>query len=140
MSDLRRQFSRWLSQQVIVTAAAAVCAAATITTAPVAAQVAVRAERLYTMAGQPIDDGLVLIKEGKIAAIGKAGDTKNHQVIHILREGVAPAGVRIPLSAATASFAMAMPRSRSSLLIGRGEYQPVTQSLRQAAAARACKE
>lgn len=35
----------------------------------------VRAKRLYTMAGEPIEDGVVVIRNGKIASLGKASDT-----------------------------------------------------------------
>ena len=35
-------------------------------------QVAVRGETVYTMAGKPIQDGIVVIRDGKIAAVGKA--------------------------------------------------------------------
>lgn len=38
------------------------------------AQLAVKGETVYTMAGDPITDGIVLINQGKIAAVGKAGE------------------------------------------------------------------
>lgn len=38
----------------------------------VEAQIAVRGETVYTMAGPAIEDGVVLIEDGKIAAVGKA--------------------------------------------------------------------
>ncbi|REK17888.1 MAG: amidohydrolase [Planctomycetota bacterium] len=37
-----------------------------------AAQVAVHAGKVYTMAGAPIEDGIVVIQDGKISAIGRA--------------------------------------------------------------------
>lgn len=37
-----------------------------------AADLAVKADRLYTVSGPAIDDGVVLIEDGKIAAVGKA--------------------------------------------------------------------
>ena len=40
------------------------------------AQVAVRGETVYTMSGDPITDGIVLIRDGKITAVGKAADVK----------------------------------------------------------------
>ena len=41
--------------------------------APLPAQVTVRGETVYTMAGPPIADGVVLIRDGKIAQVGPAG-------------------------------------------------------------------
>lgn len=38
------------------------------------AQLAVKGETVYTMAGDPIPDGIVLIKNGKITAVGRAGE------------------------------------------------------------------
>ena len=41
--------------------------------APASAQVAVRGETVYTMAGAPIKDGVVLVgKDGKIERVGPA--------------------------------------------------------------------
>ncbi len=39
---------------------------------PAAAQVAVRGQTVYTMSGPPISDGIVVIENGKISAIGRA--------------------------------------------------------------------
>ena len=36
------------------------------------AQVAVRGEIVYTLAGAPVKDGVVLVKDGKIEAVGPA--------------------------------------------------------------------
>lgn len=38
------------------------------------AQLAVKGETVYTMAGDPIADGVVLINDGKITAVGRAGE------------------------------------------------------------------
>ena len=40
---------------------------------PLTAQVAVRGKTVYTMAGAPIEDGIIVIEDGKITAIGRAG-------------------------------------------------------------------
>ena len=40
------------------------------------AQIAVRGQTVYTMSGPPIEDGVVLIRDGKIATIGAAGDVQ----------------------------------------------------------------
>lgn len=42
---------------------------------PLLAQVAVKGETIYTMAGAPVQDGVVVIRDGKIAAIGPASAT-----------------------------------------------------------------
>jgi imidazolonepropionase-like amidohydrolase len=44
-----------------------------ILTATADAQVAVHGKKVYTMAGAVIDDGMVVIENGKISAIGRAG-------------------------------------------------------------------
>jgi imidazolonepropionase-like amidohydrolase len=53
---------------VVITAAAAAVIAS--------AQIAVRGERVYTMAGPPIEDGVVLIRDGKIAQAGPASQVR----------------------------------------------------------------
>ena len=45
---------------------------ALVTVDAIAADVAVRAKKLYTMEGDPITDGVVVIRDGKIAAVGQA--------------------------------------------------------------------
>lgn len=42
----------------------------------VSAQLAVRGETVYTMAGEPITNGVVLIKDGKIERVGAAGQVQ----------------------------------------------------------------
>jgi imidazolonepropionase-like amidohydrolase len=39
-----------------------------------ASDIAVRGARVYTAAGAPIDNGVIIIRDGKIAAVGPAGD------------------------------------------------------------------
>ena len=43
---------------------------------PTVAQVAVRGETVYTMAGPPITDGVVVIRDGKIAQVGPVGQVQ----------------------------------------------------------------
>ena len=43
---------------------------------PTMAQVAVRGETVYTMAGPPITDGVVVIRDGKIAQVGPVGQVQ----------------------------------------------------------------
>ena len=38
------------------------------------AQVAVRAETIYTMSGEPIKNGVILVRDGKIERVGSAAD------------------------------------------------------------------
>ena len=40
------------------------------------AQVVVRATMLYTMSGPPITDGVVVVRDGKVATVGRAADVK----------------------------------------------------------------
>lgn len=40
----------------------------------VASDIAVRGERIYPVSGAPIDNGVVIIRDGKIAAVGRAAD------------------------------------------------------------------
>src|SRR5689334_9144897 len=41
-----------------------------------AQQLAVRGETVYTMAGQPIQDGVILIRDGKIEQVGAASQVR----------------------------------------------------------------
>ncbi len=47
-----------------------------LTPAPVVAQIAVRGEMVHTMSGQPVPDGVVLVRDGKIERIGPAASVK----------------------------------------------------------------
>ena len=57
------------------------------------AQVAVRGETVYTMAGDPIANGVVVIRDGKIAAIGPAGDVPIPSGFRILEAKVVTPGL-----------------------------------------------
>ena len=57
------------------------------------AQVAVRGETVYTMAGRPIKDGVVVVKKGKITAIGNAGDVKIPDGFKVLKAKVVTPGL-----------------------------------------------
>jgi imidazolonepropionase-like amidohydrolase len=62
--------------------------------APLAAQdVAVRAERLHTMAGPVIEDGVVLVRAGKIVAVGPAATVRIPPGVETLRAKVATPGL-----------------------------------------------
>ncbi|MCA1622354.1 MAG: amidohydrolase family protein [Acidobacteria bacterium] len=52
------------------------CVSAVIFTEKITAQIAVRGETIWTMTGEPIQNGVVLIKNGKIQAVGSANQVK----------------------------------------------------------------
>ena len=60
---------------------------------PCVAQVAVHGETVYTMAGPPIKDGIVIVKDGKITAIGSAADIKVPEGYRILEAKVVTPGL-----------------------------------------------
>ncbi|HRV06848.1 MAG TPA: amidohydrolase family protein [Acidobacteriota bacterium] len=47
---------------------------ASLSFGPLEAQVAVKAKRLYTMAGPAVEDGILLAENGKISAVGRASE------------------------------------------------------------------
>ncbi len=57
------------------------------------AQVAVQGKTVYTMAGPPIKDGIVVIKDGKIAAIGAAADIRMPDGFRVLKAEVVTPGL-----------------------------------------------
>ena len=59
------------------------------------AQVAIRGETVYTMSGKPIKDGMVVIRDGKIAAVGKADAVKVPDEFKVLKaKVVTPQGLQ----------------------------------------------
>jgi imidazolonepropionase-like amidohydrolase len=58
-----------------------------------AAQVAVHGKTVYTMAGTPIQDGMVVVKDGKIVAIGQAADIKVPEGVRVLEAAVVTPGL-----------------------------------------------
>merc|ERR1711964_886205 len=57
------------------------------------AQVAIRGETVYTMAGAPIQDGMVVIQNGKIIAIGTADAIRVPDGVEVLRAKVVTPGL-----------------------------------------------
>lgn len=57
------------------------------------AQVAIRGEVVHTMAGAPIQDGIVLIQDGKISAIGRADQIKVPEGYRLLEAAVVTPGL-----------------------------------------------
>jgi imidazolonepropionase-like amidohydrolase len=58
-----------------------------------AAQVAIRGEKVYTMAGPPIDNGVVVIRDGKIAAVGKSADVTIPSGFEVLEARIVTPGL-----------------------------------------------
>ena len=52
------------------------------------AQIAVRGDRVYTLAGPVITDGMVIIRDGKIAAVGAAAELAAPEGFVLLRAAV----------------------------------------------------
>ncbi len=57
------------------------------------AQVVVRAKKVHTMAGPPIEDGMVIVRDGKISAVGKAADLKVPDGFRVLEAEVVTPGL-----------------------------------------------
>jgi imidazolonepropionase-like amidohydrolase len=57
------------------------------------AQVAVRGERVYTMAGAVIEDGVVVVRDGKIAAVGPASRVRIPAGYEVLEAAVVTPGL-----------------------------------------------
>lgn len=83
--------TRWLLFIVRLSAPLILIAAA----APshLSAQVAVQGKMIYTMAGQPIENGTVVVRAGKIAAIGQSGDVKVPEGFAVLQAAVVTPGL-----------------------------------------------
>ena len=78
---IRRHSTMTCAMALLITCAASeVCPAQTL---------AIRGQTVYTMAGPPIKDGAVLIRDGKIQAVGKAGEILAHaEGLRVLRAKV----------------------------------------------------
>lgn len=61
--------------------------------ATAAAQVAVRGQTVHTMAGPPITDGVVVIRDGKIAAVGLAANVQIPEGFRVLEAAVVTPGL-----------------------------------------------
>ncbi len=75
--------------KLLAIAIAACLSAAT----PLVAQVAIQGETVYTMSGAPIEDAIIIIKEGKVAAIGKAADVNVPEGFDVLKAKVVTPGL-----------------------------------------------
>lgn len=63
------------------------------TATPTAQDIAVRGRIVHTMAGAPIEDGLVLVQSGKIAAVGKASEVVVPAGVPVRRAAVVTPGL-----------------------------------------------
>ncbi len=63
------------------------------TTSVATAQIAVRAKTVHTMAGAPIDNGMIVIQDGKITAIGRADQISVPPGFRVLEAAVATPGL-----------------------------------------------
>ena len=57
------------------------------------AQLAVRGKKIYTMTGPVVEDGVVIIREGKVAAIGRAADVAIPAGFKVLEAAVVTPGL-----------------------------------------------
>jgi imidazolonepropionase-like amidohydrolase len=84
--------------------------------APLAAQdIAVRAETLHTMEGAAITDGVVIIRGGKIAAVGPAASTAIPAGLEVVRAAVATPGLVDARSTVGLSGALNQPQDQDQL-------------------------
>lgn len=86
----RHRLSRSTAPVSIVCLAAVLLVTAAV---PCHAQVAVRGQLVYTMTGPPIEDGIVVVKEGKISAIGAAADIQVPDGFRVLEASVVTPGL-----------------------------------------------
>lgn len=73
--------------------ALAALALALVAALPAAAQIAVRAETVYPVTGEPIKDGVVLVKNGKIERVGRAADVRIPEGYRVLQAKVVTPGL-----------------------------------------------
>jgi imidazolonepropionase-like amidohydrolase len=86
---------RRLSQTVIRCTSAAVSLLVLSVSCPLhaQAQIAVRADTIYTMAGQPVKDGVVLIRNGKIDQVGPATTVRIPEGFQVINARVVTPGL-----------------------------------------------
>src|SRR5437016_5300581 len=81
-----------MTESLLKKLALTVCLSATIGSIAVA-QVAVRGKKVHTMAGAPLEDAVVVIQDGKISAIGRAGQIAIPQGFRVLEANVVTPGL-----------------------------------------------
>jgi imidazolonepropionase-like amidohydrolase len=80
-----------------------------------AGDMAVRAERLYTGTGSVIEDGMVVIEDGRISAVGPAADIRLPQGMEAVRVPVATPGLIDARSTVGLSGAMNQPHDQDQI-------------------------
>lgn len=70
-----------------------VCALSLLAPAPAPGQTAVRAKTLHTMSGPAIQDGIVVMRDGKIVAVGPAATTPIPDGYRVLEAAIATPGL-----------------------------------------------
>ena len=78
---------------VLVSALLIVCGLARAAGAAEAITLAIRGETVYTMAGEPIKDGVVLVRGEKIEKVGRAGEVEVPAGVKVLRAKVVTPGL-----------------------------------------------
>lgn len=104
-----------MSALVTFRAAASLAALGLALSAPAAAQVAVRGETVYTMAGAPIRDGVVLVRGGKIERVGPAASVAIPQGYRVLTAKVVTPGLVDAHSVVGLAGAMNQPHDQDQL-------------------------
>ena len=96
MFPSRTNRTKWGAMKLLTHSQALVLAAIALSGAaitPVAAQVAIKGETIYTMAGEAIHDGVVLVKDGKIKSVGRAATIKIPEDYRVLAAKVVTPGL-----------------------------------------------
>lgn len=104
--------SRLLSLRLAALGAASALALAA---SPADAQVAVRGETVYTMAGAPIRDGVVLVRDGKVERVGPASSVSIPQGYRVLTAKVVTPGLVDAHSVVGLAGAMNQPHDQDQL-------------------------
>jgi len=81
------------NQQTLRIVVAALGVGMLMTPTSVSAQVAVRGKTIYTMAGEPLQDGMVVVRDGKISAIGVASEINVPDGFEVLQAEVVTPGL-----------------------------------------------
>ncbi len=96
--------------------------------APQGQSLAVRADLLYPVAGPAIPDGVVLIQEGRISALGRAADIRIPEGLRLLRAKVAVPGLVDGRSTVGLSGLLNQPHDQD-MLEGSAPLQPELRAL-----------
>lgn len=92
---IRQRFHgrRWAASPIRTLALSVGIGAAGLASLPVEAQMAVRGEVIYTMDGTPLQDGVIVITDGRIAAVGSASEIEIPEDCRVLEAKVVTPGL-----------------------------------------------